>query len=102
MKEHMGQVRGLALELRGIGKTYFFNERTASFETLSMIPTALGVEGWEEGDKNGKKRKDNNCCRYPCANCRAILPLFDIQAAQNGRQTAPYDKDMIEADVSAW
>lgn len=95
----MYEVRGLAVEARGIGKSELFRTYGISLETLKMVPKLCPDR--KRVEKKSRKSSDNesrkNCCRYPCDNCRRIFSLFGLKAEL---PNAPYDKDMDAADVS--
>jgi hypothetical protein len=92
MNKHMGKIRGLAIEPRGVGKTDLFNTEDFSLSTLRKLPRQSTTMG------KVHKEIEGSCCRYPCPICRKIMPLFDIPAGPG--LPAPYDIDMDAANVN--
>lgn len=85
MKNHIDKVRGLALEIRGIGLSTLFQTDDFRLSTLRNV-LAIDFEGHvtEKGPS-----------RYPCDNCREVLSCFGIRA----RVGEEYDTDIHMADV---
>lgn len=100
MKAYLKDVRGIALEVRGISKSLVFNEEDITLKTLMTILRA-DITRFVRNGRNAARGENpaQNCFRLPCDNCRVIMPLFGIEAGFDC--PAEYDKDMIEADVSA-
>lgn len=75
MKDKMGKVRGLAIEVRSLGR-----EDTLTNETfcLTMLRKAFRLD----------EKSEQSVCRYPCSNFCTVLPCFDVQAQSGGE----YDK----------
>ena len=98
MKNHMSEIRGLSMEIRGIGKTDLFGTEGTSLATLRKIPANTmhrpvhHIPGYA-----GRVKK---CCRYPCDWCRRLLPLFGVPAGEP--LPTAYDTDMDVANVDPY
>jgi hypothetical protein len=91
----MANVRGLAMEPRGIGNTDLFDTHGILLETIRIIP------GW-----NGHTHQtdnDRHTCQYPCRNCDKVLPHFGVPAERMGDPArSEYDVHMDAAEVHPW
>lgn len=88
MKDYMGEVRGLAMEIRAIGFSNLFNTDGFRLSTLRNILAC---------DSKGQAT-DKGPSRYPCDNCREVLSCFGIRA----RAGEEYDTDIHMADIKPY
>ncbi|KAF2034916.1 hypothetical protein EK21DRAFT_107548 [Setomelanomma holmii] len=94
MSRLMHNVRGFALNPRGIGKTSIFNTEVFSLVALRKIP----AHDPNKPTEYISRADDKGCCRYPCSFCRMMMPMFGVAASL----PSDYDKDMDAAAVEPY